>query len=187
MSQMSQTSRTFKCKEIIQILKNSRSSGIAAAKYFMSSVQLIILIAICCTCDAFIVHRFSHGTGGFIAKCTRDRCFVRNSVFKAHVDNKLYRSKILSLRMTKEEQSCKYPFGRESTVLVVGASRGLGLEFVRQLLSKGSYVIATYRSSQPPKDLKTLEASSGGRLQLVVCDVASSDSIRAAAESMKGR
>lgn len=92
-----------------------------------------------------------------------------------------------NIKMVTESQPRKNPFGRESTVLVVGASRGLGLEFVKQLLSKGSYVLATYRGSEPPKELKNLEPSSSGRLQLVECDVASGESIQAAAESMKGR
>jgi hypothetical protein len=90
-------------------------------------------------------------------------------------------------KMATENQRCVHAFGRESTVLVVGASRGLGLEFVRQLLGKGSYVLATYRGQQPPQELNDLMGSSSGRLQLIRCDVASSESIRAAAESMKGR
>lgn len=92
-----------------------------------------------------------------------------------------------STKMVTESQPAKHPFGRDSTVLVVGASRGLGFEFVRQLLSKGSYVLGTYRGQQAPKELKNLESTSSGRLQLVECDIASSTSIRAAAESMKGR
>jgi FlaA1/EpsC-like NDP-sugar epimerase len=93
----------------------------------------------------------------------------------------------LSTRMVTEDQRRVHAFGRDSTVLVAGASRGLGLEFVRQLLAKGSYVLATYRGEQPPQVLSDLMASSSGRLQLIKCDVASSESIRAAAESMKGR
>jgi hypothetical protein len=92
-----------------------------------------------------------------------------------------------STRMATENQRCVHAFGRDSTVLIAGASRGLGLEFVRQILTKGSYVLATYRGQKPPKELSDLMASSSGRLQLIECDVASNESIRAAAESMKGR
>ncbi len=94
---------------------------------------------------------------------------------------------VSSTRMVTEDQRCVHAFSRECTVLVAGASRGLGLEFVRQLLAKGSYVLATHRGQQPPKELSDLFASSSGRLQLIQCDVANSESIRSAVESMKGR
>jgi hypothetical protein len=60
------------------------------------------------------------------------------------------------------------------------------MKFVRQVLAKGSYVLATYRG-KPPKELKDLMGSSSGRLQLIECDVSSDESIRAAVENMKGR
>jgi hypothetical protein len=54
-----------------------------------------------------------------------------------------------SARMATENQRCVHAFSRDSTVLVVGASRGLGLEFVRQVRpneipsSKFTYVAYT--------------------------------------------
>lgn len=59
--------------------------------------------------------------------------------------------------MPKEIQDVSInPIGTESTVLVVGASRGIGLEFVEQLLAKGATVIATHREDKPPSSLRSL-------------------------------
>ena len=45
-----------------------------------------------------------------------------------------------------------------ATVLVIGASRGLGLEFVRQYRAAGDRVIATARSDEGITSLKALGA-----------------------------
>ena len=56
--------------------------------------------------------------------------------------------------------------------LVVGATRGIGLEFVDQLLARGDSVIATAREIQHAGLLYQLTGKYGlGRLQLVHCDV----------------
>ncbi|HZY20629.1 MAG TPA: SDR family oxidoreductase [Ramlibacter sp.] len=57
-----------------------------------------------------------------------------------------------------------------STVLVIGASRGIGLEFVRQYRAAGDTVIATARSSD---GLQALEALGAKTLKLDVADPAS--------------
>jgi NAD(P)-dependent dehydrogenase (short-subunit alcohol dehydrogenase family) len=57
-----------------------------------------------------------------------------------------------------------------TTTLVLGASRGIGLEFVRQCREAGDRVIATARSSQ---GLQGLEALGAQTLQLDVADPAS--------------
>lgn len=44
------------------------------------------------------------------------------------------------------------------TVLIAGASRGIGLEFVRQLAPTMN-VIATYRGTTEPADLQTIRAT----------------------------
>jgi NAD(P)-dependent dehydrogenase (short-subunit alcohol dehydrogenase family) len=57
-----------------------------------------------------------------------------------------------------------------STILILGASRGIGLEFVRQYRAAGDRVIATARSSD---GLQALEALGAQTLKLDVADPAS--------------
>lgn len=65
-----------------------------------------------------------------------------------------------------------------STWIVVGASRGIGLEFVRQLLAQGDHVIATIRDPAKASQLWALAgAAAGGSCQLFECDVTEDASI----------
>jgi len=63
-------------------------------------------------------------------------------------------------------------------VVVTGSSRGIGLEFVRQLLARGERVIAACR--QPGKALKLTElaAAHPGRLQILALQLDNERSIR---------
>lgn len=70
--------------------------------------------------------------------------------------------------------------------LVIGASRGIGLEFARQLLLEhDQHVIATARNINAP-ELLALQAQSRdqkkGALMIVECDVTDEDSIQRMAE-----
>ncbi|HXH01627.1 MAG TPA: SDR family oxidoreductase [Xanthomonadaceae bacterium] len=56
--------------------------------------------------------------------------------------------------------------------LVTGANRGLGLEFVRQLLARGDAVIATARAPDNADDLQALVRAHRGQLQVFPLDVA---------------
>jgi len=56
--------------------------------------------------------------------------------------------------------------------LVTGANRGLGLEFVRQLLARGDRVIATCRQPGRAHALNQLVGEHPGRLHLLPLDVA---------------
>jgi NAD(P)-dependent dehydrogenase (short-subunit alcohol dehydrogenase family) len=58
------------------------------------------------------------------------------------------------------------------TVLVTGASRGLGLEFVRQYGADGWRVIAGCRHPQAASGLSGLAQASGGRISVHALDVA---------------
>eukprot|EP00931_Biecheleriopsis_adriatica_P120895 TRINITY_DN95997_c0_g1_i1.p1 TRINITY_DN95997_c0_g1~~TRINITY_DN95997_c0_g1_i1.p1 ORF type:complete len:266 (+),score=55.82 TRINITY_DN95997_c0_g1_i1:37-834(+) len=80
-----------------------------------------------------------------------------------------------------EEQPVITELGAGSKVLVVGASRGIGLEFVRQLLSRGCQVIATHREDAPPQ---TLHGVANERLSYLRMDVSDADSISKAAASL---
>ena len=60
--------------------------------------------------------------------------------------------------------------------LVTGANRGLGLEFVRQLLARGEHVIATCRHPGKATALNTLAGEHPGRLHVLPLDVANEKS-----------
>lgn len=57
-------------------------------------------------------------------------------------------------------------------VLVTGANRGIGLEFVRQLLARGDRVIATCRHPGTASTLNSLAGEHPGRLHSLPLDVA---------------
>lgn len=63
-------------------------------------------------------------------------------------------------------------------VLVTGANRGLGLEFVRQLLGRGDRVIAACRHPGRATDLTALAAAHPGHLHVLPLDVARPASIQ---------
>jgi len=56
-------------------------------------------------------------------------------------------------------------------VLITGANRGLGFEFVKQYLSLGNEVTATYRENNDISDLLELESLYPGHLTLIPLDV----------------
>ncbi len=72
-------------------------------------------------------------------------------------------------------------------VLVTGAGRGLGLEFVRQTLARGDQVFAGVRDPDQASELHALREEAGDRLELVPLDVSSPESIERAANDLKGR
>ena len=63
-----------------------------------------------------------------------------------------------------------------STILVTGANRGIGLEFVKQYLKKGDSVIATYREEESSKELINLSQNKSN-LEILKLDVASDASM----------
>ncbi|KAL4898086.1 putative short-chain dehydrogenase [Aspergillus ambiguus] len=68
------------------------------------------------------------------------------------------------------------------TWLLVGASRGIGLEFARQILERGHRVIATVRS--PSTALDTLIQDAPNRATVLTCDVSSNESIKSFIEQL---
>ncbi len=62
-------------------------------------------------------------------------------------------------------------------ILVTGSSRGLGLEFVKQLLDKGNQIIACNRNPLKYPDLSELKNKFEDKLVLIDLDVSSKDSI----------
>ncbi|HEX7499609.1 MAG TPA: SDR family oxidoreductase [Polyangia bacterium] len=70
--------------------------------------------------------------------------------------------------------------------LIAGASRGIGLEFVRQYEARGWRVIAACRDPQRATALNELSASSP-RIEIVRCDVTDAGSITSLARAMTGQ
>ena len=61
--------------------------------------------------------------------------------------------------------------------VIVGASRGIGLEWVRQLLARGDHVLASFRDAANASQLWSIAGAAGGNCQLFECDVMSETSI----------
>ena len=62
------------------------------------------------------------------------------------------------------------------TALVTGANRGIGLEFVRQLLARGDHVVAACRQPGKASALNALAGEHPGRLHVLPLDVADAKS-----------
>ena len=73
-----------------------------------------------------------------------------------------------------------------STVLITGAGRGLGLEFVRQYGADGWTVIATARDPDRSTELGRLTRAAAGRVQVHALDVADHAAIEALGTRLKG-
>jgi NAD(P)-dependent dehydrogenase (short-subunit alcohol dehydrogenase family) len=78
---------------------------------------------------------------------------------------------------------------RNQHVLVTGAARGIGLQLVQELLSRGNTVVATVRNTGTASDLTALQSSDNpeltGRLHIVEMDVSSAASIKKAVAELK--
>ncbi len=61
--------------------------------------------------------------------------------------------------------------------VIVGASRGIGLEWVRQLLARGDHILASVRDAANASQLWSIAGAAGGKCQLFECDVSSETSI----------
>jgi NAD(P)-dependent dehydrogenase (short-subunit alcohol dehydrogenase family) len=64
-----------------------------------------------------------------------------------------------------------------TTVLVTGANRGIGFEFVRQYANDGARVVACARRPNDAKELLDLAAAASGRVAVHELDVASAKSV----------
>ena len=72
-----------------------------------------------------------------------------------------------------------------STILIVGASRGLGLGLAREYLARGWQVIGTVRSGATP--LHALAAEQPGRLEIETVDIDRPEQVAALRRRLDGR
>lgn len=62
--------------------------------------------------------------------------------------------------------------------IIVGATKGIGLEFVKQLLERGDHVLATARTVTTASNLWQLAGGTyAGACRILQCDVTKDDSI----------
>ena len=62
-------------------------------------------------------------------------------------------------------------------IVVTGANRGIGLEFVKQYLARGESVVAAVREPQAAEALRALAGASPERLRVLACDVGDDASV----------
>src|SRR5690349_15268294 len=68
--------------------------------------------------------------------------------------------------------------------VITGTNRGIGLEFVRQLLARGEHVEAGVRDLDRAHDVRALGELAEGRLRVHPCDVGDDASVRAFADAI---
>ena len=73
------------------------------------------------------------------------------------------------------------------TVLVTGANRGIGLEFVRQYAAHGYSVIACCRDPLNATELNALASYSGGKVSVHALDVGDFNQIERLASALEGQ
>ncbi|MCF7805506.1 MAG: SDR family oxidoreductase [Candidatus Marinimicrobia bacterium] len=74
---------------------------------------------------------------------------------------------------------------KDNTVLIIGANRGLGLEWTKQWLERGANVIATARQPDKADALQNLKDEAGDRLRICQVDVSSDDSVDSLADELE--
>lgn len=72
------------------------------------------------------------------------------------------------------------------TCVVVGANRGIGLEFVRQLVARGNTVVATARKPNEASELQEM-ISGGADVQVTTLDITNEESISAWSSDLRNR
>jgi NAD(P)-dependent dehydrogenase (short-subunit alcohol dehydrogenase family) len=77
------------------------------------------------------------------------------------------------------------PIPTSKTVLVVGASRGLGLALAREWLSRGWTVIATVRGNERTS-LHESDAASNGRLHIEQLEITDHEAVKALRDRLSG-
>lgn len=74
-----------------------------------------------------------------------------------------------------------------STILIVGASRGLGLAMASEFLAKGWNVVGTVRAGSPPSKLRDLARDYEDRLEIEILDINDQEQILALRKRLADR
>ncbi|EFJ17480.1 hypothetical protein SELMODRAFT_114449 [Selaginella moellendorffii] len=92
----------------------------------------------------------------------------------------------IPLQISRFRALCENAGSRAGVSLIQGASRGLGLEFVRQLLERNAkdFVVATCRNPVKAENLAALKEKYPDRLQVLGLDVTDEDTIKEAANQV---
>ncbi len=72
-----------------------------------------------------------------------------------------------------------------SSVLITSASRGIGLEFVRQYAADGWHVFAACRDPAAANKLQSIAKASGGRVEVLAMDVTDGKAVHSAAARLR--
>eukprot|EP00560_Eucampia_antarctica_P008507 CAMPEP_0197825394 /NCGR_PEP_ID=MMETSP1437-20131217/2488_1 /TAXON_ID=49252 ORGANISM="Eucampia antarctica, Strain CCMP1452" /NCGR_SAMPLE_ID=MMETSP1437 /ASSEMBLY_ACC=CAM_ASM_001096 /LENGTH=305 /DNA_ID=CAMNT_0043425377 /DNA_START=215 /DNA_END=1132 /DNA_ORIENTATION=+ len=95
--------------------------------------------------------------------------------------------------LEKEDQPVRNLMDESCVVLVVGGTRGIGLEFVKQCAERGAKVIATHRGDSPPNALLELmkkhddDVGDNIVIETLTMDVSDETSIAEAAAELQSR
>jgi len=74
----------------------------------------------------------------------------------------------------------------ETTTLIVGASRGLGLGLAAEFLRRGHHVIGTVRDEAGGSSLHALDGDAGGRLRVETVDITDAEQVAALRKRLDG-
>ena len=74
-----------------------------------------------------------------------------------------------------------------STIMITGASRGIGLEMVKQFAAAGWQVLAACRNPDKAGDLKKLQKSANGKITAHALEVTDQAGIKKLAKDLKGQ
>ncbi len=143
-------------------------------------------------------------TGGANSLLASQSLFKNNSIRRSTSNKKVYTPTKMSSTSTKsasiahpdpvvvqpgtspvETQETLNPIDQSCTILIIGATRGIGLEFVNQCLEKGAKVIGTHRGTDVPEGLEKLQKNHPESMFCLTMDVADEGSIQNAVVEYK--
>lgn len=77
--------------------------------------------------------------------------------------------------------------GQIPTILLIGASRGLGHAMAAEFMTRGWHVVGTVRHREPPSLLEALATAAPDRVEIEILDITDTDAIAALRERLSDR